>query len=95
MNINKYPKPASGGFFSTLSGLFLAFALLFLILGTDQIFSIDRIQILSPMKPVTQISWELLKHKSKSIKEFSFIEANPDDLNKISDYLMKGIPIIE
>ena len=30
------------------------------------------------MKPVTQISWELLKHKSKSIKEFSFIEANPD-----------------
>ena len=23
------------------------------------------------------------------------IQANPDDLNKISDYLMKGIPIIE
>ena len=78
LNINKYPKPASGGFFSTLSGLILAFVLLFLILGADQLFSIDRIQILSPMKPVTQISWELLKDKSKSIKEFSFIEANPD-----------------
>ena len=78
MNINKYPKPASGGFFSTLSGLILAFVLLFLILGADQLFSIDRIQILSPMKPITQISWELLKDKSKLIKEFSFIEANPD-----------------
>ena len=78
MNNNKYPKPASGGFFSILSGLILAFVLLFLILGADQLFSIDRIQILSRMKPVTQISWELPKDKSKSIKEFSFIEANPE-----------------
>ena len=78
MNNNKYPKPASGGFFSILSGLILAFVLLFLILGADQLFSIDRIQILSRMKPVTQISWELPKDKSKSIKEFSFMEAIPE-----------------
>ena len=80
MNNNKYPKPTSGGFLSTLSGLTLAFILLFIILGYDQLFSIDRIQILSPIEPVSQISWELPKNKSKSIKEFSFIEANPDGM---------------
>mgnify|MGYP001158094188 CR=1 FL=1 len=78
MNNKKYPKPSSGGFFSTLSGLIIALALLFLLLGADQLFSIDRIQILSPMKSVTQISWELTKNKSELVKEFSFIEANPD-----------------
>ena len=78
MNNNTYPKPGSGGFLSIFSGLILAFLLLFLILGADQLFSIDRIQIISPLKSVSQISWELPKNKSKSIKEFSFIEANPE-----------------
>jgi len=80
LNNNRYPKPTSGGFLSTISGLILTFILLFVILESDQLFSIDRIQILSPMKLVSQISWELPKNKRKSIKEFSFIEANPDGM---------------
>jgi len=80
LNKNKYPKPTSGGFLSTLSGIILAFILLFAILGSDQLFSFDRIQILSPMKPVSKISWDLPKKNSKLIKEFSFIEANPDGM---------------
>ncbi len=78
MNKNKYPKPVSGGIFSTVSGLIIAFFFLFFILVADQLFSIDRIQIITPKKSITQISWELPKNKSKSIKELAFIEANPD-----------------